>query len=76
MRTTLDIADDVLAAAKHLARLENSTAGAVISRLARQALTSRHGPAEQSACGFRTIPRGGHIVTNEQVIALREVEGI
>ena len=41
MRTTLDIEDDVLAAAKDLARRENVSAGQVISRLARLALTAR-----------------------------------
>ena len=40
MRTTLDIADDVLLAAKERARRENKTAGEVISELARQALTA------------------------------------
>ncbi len=38
MRTTIDIEDDVLAAAKELARLQNVSAGQVISRLVRQAL--------------------------------------
>jgi hypothetical protein len=38
MRTTLDIADDVLAAAKELARQQGKSAGEVISTLARRAL--------------------------------------
>ena len=79
MRTTLDVADDVLAAAKELARMENTTAGAVLSRLARQALTapvSPIAPSERSAAGFRTIPRGGNVVTNDHVNAIREAEGI
>ena len=37
MRTTLDIEDDVLLAAKELARRSGSSAGQVLSRLARQA---------------------------------------
>ena len=36
MRTTLDIADDVLQAAKERARREKKTAGEVISELARR----------------------------------------
>lgn len=49
MRTTLDIDDDVLQAAKELARAEGCTAGQIISRLVRQALTTpspegHHGP--------------------------------
>ncbi|MFO7629369.1 MAG: DUF6364 family protein [Prochlorococcaceae cyanobacterium] len=35
MRTTLDIEDDVLAAAKELARRQGTSAGAMISRLLR-----------------------------------------
>ena len=38
MRTTLDIDDDVLQAAKDLARRKKKTAGEIISELARQAL--------------------------------------
>lgn len=40
MRTTLDIADDVLAVAKDLARAEGKTLGKVISDLARSTLTA------------------------------------
>ena len=36
MRTTLDIADDVLFAAKVLARREKKSIGAIISEIARQ----------------------------------------
>jgi len=38
MRTTLDIEDDVLQAAKELAQREGGTAGRVISTLARRGL--------------------------------------
>ena len=44
MRTTLDIDDDVLQAAKEIARREKRTAGAVVSMLARSALTAPRGP--------------------------------
>jgi hypothetical protein len=74
MRTTLDIDDDVLRAAKELAHRERKTAGAVISELARRALTST--PASPRAAkavrGFRPFPRRGGIVTNEQIDRLRE----
>ena len=40
MRTTLDIANDVLRAVKERARREHTTAGAVVSELLRQALTA------------------------------------
>jgi hypothetical protein len=81
MRTTLDIDDDVLSAAKELARREQSTAGAVISKLLRAALTRR--PAEPLATaepaavyGFRPLPASGALVTNELVNRLREDEGV
>ena len=77
MRTTLDIADDVLAAAKERARRENKTAGEVISELARSALTTpqvvAHKAREpQSHYGIRPFPRRGGVVTNELIDRLRE----
>ena len=79
MRTTLDIADDVLQAAKERARRENRTAGEVISELARSALTA---PAPVSAkakaseprshYGIRPFPKRGGVVTNELIDKLRE----
>jgi hypothetical protein len=75
MRTTLDIDDDVLAAAKELAKSRRSTAGEVISELARKALTTpaaRHrsgGPAGAVLKnGWYVLPsRGGPPVTSELV---------
>jgi hypothetical protein len=81
MRTTLDIADDVLIAAKERARREGRTAGEVLSDLARRALTSssvigsndadaiREPPATY---GFRPFPSRGGIVTNELIDSLRD----
>jgi len=76
MRTTLDIADDVLQAAKERGRREQKTAGQVISELVRQALTA---PAElpgaqkaEPVYGFRPFPQRGGIVTNERVSQLRD----
>jgi hypothetical protein len=43
MRTTLDIADDVLQAAKERARRENKTAGQVISEYGLRPIASRGG---------------------------------
>lgn len=39
MRTTIDIEDDVLAAAEELARLQHVSAGQIVSKLLRSALT-------------------------------------
>jgi hypothetical protein len=76
MRTTLDIDDDVLQAAKDLARRNKKTAGAIISELARQALgATPPGPAAktpQALHGFRPFPKRGGIVTNELIDKLRE----
>ena len=76
MRTTLDIADDVLHAAKERARREKKTAGEVISELARSALTAapaavQHHPPKPRY-GFRPFPKRGGIVTNKLIDELRE----
>lgn len=77
MRTTLDIADDVLAAAKEMAAQEETSVGQVISRLARRALIGADvSTLRQSAAGFPTLPRRGTIVTNEHVNEIREIDGI
>jgi hypothetical protein len=74
MRTTLDIDDDVLRAAKELAKREKKTAGAVISELTRRALTAAPATARDTRAvhGFRPFPRRGGIVTNAQIDKLRE----
>ena len=79
MRTTLDIADDVLQAAKERARREKKTAGQVISELARSALvrlpearSEQRSRATRPKYGFRPFPERGGIVTNELVDRLRE----
>jgi hypothetical protein len=84
MRTTLDLSDDVLMAAKELAKRQNRTAGQVISELARIGL---RGPANAnphdnglaeppSFYGFVPIPSNGKIVTNEYINQLRDELGI
>ena len=76
MRTTLDIANDVLHAAKERARREKKTTGEVISELARSALTttpSAHVVREpRGRYGFRPFPKRGGIVTNDVINTLRE----
>ena len=81
MRTTLDIDDEVLNAAKEIARRRRTSAGAVISELARRALTQPalgpRGAAEpESFFGFRPLAPGGRVVSDETVERLREEEGI
>jgi len=76
MRTTLNIANDVLQAAKDRARREKKTTGEVISDLARSALTApprvAAAPAPKARYGFRPFPKRGGIVTNDLIDKLRE----
>jgi hypothetical protein len=76
MRTTLDIDDDVLQAAKELARRERKTAGRVLSELARRGMAkdtfSEKPAAKEVFLGFRPFTRRGTIVTNEMIDLLRE----
>ena len=80
MRTTLDIDDDILQAAKELARAEKKTAGQVLSELARKGLTQ---PVATSAPGgelpfemvngwYQFPNREGLVVTKELVDRLIE----
>ena len=77
MRTTLDIDDDLLAAAKEVAKRERRTAGEIVSALMREALRARAalpaaGTPRRELYGFRPIPAGGAVVTNDLVDKLRE----
>jgi hypothetical protein len=76
MRTTLDIDDDVLQAAKERARRDRKTTGEVISELARAALTaptaSRSAREPKALYGLRPFPKRGGIVTNELIDKLRQ----
>jgi len=78
VRTTLDIADDVLLAAKELARRERKSAGQVISELARRGLYGPGATADNEPensiefFGFRPLPKRGVIVTNELINRLRD----
>jgi hypothetical protein len=73
MRTTLDIDEDILESAKELAAKRGTTAGRVLSELARRALA----PKERSARirnGVPLLPRQGRVrlVTPEVVNRLRD----
>jgi hypothetical protein len=72
VRTTLDIDDDVLSAAKELARAHNTTAGKVISDLVRQQLRRTvEGPLTEKN-GFLVLPARGGVVTEELVTTLAD----
>jgi hypothetical protein len=73
MRTTLAIDDDILAAAKELADVQQTSVGAVISSLARKALI----PSQQSCSTRDGVPQfpiqpGSKPVTLEIVNKLRD----
>ena len=73
MRTTLNLDDDILLAVKELARIRGTTAGDVLSELARKAL--KPGPDAASERNGVAIlpptPRDG-IVTTEAVNRLQD----
>ena len=81
MRTTLDIADDVLLAAKETARREKLSVGAVITDLARRSLLqadaaptgrSKASRSRLARLGIQPLPKRGGIVTNETINQLRD----
>jgi hypothetical protein len=87
VRTTLDIADDVLYAAKEVARRDKKTLGQIVSELMRRGLSSptplaadaasgKDVDSRLQALGCRTLPPRGGIVTNELIDRLREQEGV
>lgn len=82
MRTTLDIDVDVLETAKEIARKEKTTAGAVISRLARrgfygeEGLVSESSEAYQSQNGVPILPATGSLVSEGTIRKIRDAEGI
>ncbi|MCC6233889.1 MAG: hypothetical protein IT580_14685 [Verrucomicrobiales bacterium] len=79
MRTTLDIEDDVLQAAKELAAREGSTAGRVISALARRGLQAPEAKGRVSRPvrgGVPLLPSRGEIVSLDHVRTLMEQEGV
>jgi hypothetical protein len=66
MRTTLDIDDDVVAAARDLAACEHRSLGSVISALARQGLTPARVEADDGLPVIR-VPAGTPPITPEMV---------
>jgi hypothetical protein len=77
VRTTLDIAEDVLLAVKERARRQGRSAGEVLSELARDALTRppAHEVAEpESFYGFEPLPHRGPAVSNGLIDRLLEEE--
>jgi len=81
MRTTLDIEDDILAATKEMARNQCVSVGRVISRMLRDAMTGQGGLtqtslAQKTVAGFQPFESQGVIISNAQIDALRDTEGV
>lgn len=92
MRTTLDLADDVLFAAKEVASRERVSMGEVLTRWARQALLTPAGVSsagaqragkgaaamrqQQARLGIQALPARGGVATNALVNRIRDDEGI
>lgn len=72
IRTTIAIDDDVLAAARAIARQRNQTVGRIVSELARQSLRPPAAGAERNGIPLLPVREKGAVVTLEIVNALRD----
>jgi hypothetical protein len=80
MRTTLDLDDDVLIAAKAHAARQKRSLGSVISELARESLQRPAAPAGSGRVAgggrFAVLPARKELVTLEHVRRLMDAEGV
>jgi hypothetical protein len=67
MRTTLEIDDDVLDAARSLARAENRSIGDVLSALAREGLAPRRSAAKRRGFPVFEVSEDAPPITREHV---------
>jgi hypothetical protein len=72
MRTTLDLDDDVLQAVKELAEFRGSTAGKVLSELARKALEPAGTPRVRNGVPLLPARPGAPRLTMKKVNELRD----
>ena len=72
VRTTLAIDDDVLLAAKAIARQQHSSVGSVVSELARRALRRPQAPTSRNGIPLLPLSSPGAVVTIDAVNALRD----
>lgn len=79
MRTTVNLDEDLLLAIQDRAKRERRTMSAVLSDLAREALTRNHAePASRpvGVGGFVPLPHRGPFVSNSLIDSIREEEGV
>lgn len=72
MRTTVDIEEDVLLAAKEIARQRRMTLGKVLSDLARKSLTRKSSVSQKNGLPLFPVQLDAEIVTLERVNQLRD----
>lgn len=72
MRTTLTIEDDVLLAAKQLARAERVSVGQALSKLARLGLNRRDEGSRRNGVQLLPVAKDAQVVTLELVNELRD----
>lgn len=72
MRTTLTMDDDILLAARAIARQRNQTIGQVVSELVRHALRPPAAAAKRNGVPLLPVRRPDAVVTLEIVNALRD----
>ena len=72
MRTTVDLEDDVLLAAKEIAKQRGYTLGRVLSELVRQALTRRTSVSTKHGLPLFPVQPDAGVVTPELVNRLRD----
>jgi hypothetical protein len=78
MRTTLDIDDAVLAAARQIARTRGESTGTVISELARKGLQNDRQSRRRHSTTFPVfdVPVGAEALTLQSVGAIIDHEGL
>jgi len=72
MRTTVDLEEDVLLAAKEIARHRGVSIGKVISELARQALARPGASTTRNGIPLFPLQPGAQVITPEFVNQLRD----
>jgi hypothetical protein len=72
VRTTVDLEDDVLIAAKEIARQRGLSTGKILSELARQALSRHDGATTRNGVPLFPVQQGAGIVTLELINRLRD----
>ncbi len=77
MRTTVNLDEDVLEAAKSLAHIKDVSLGAALSDLARRGMEAEPELRRDPETGLTTMrSAGGRTITSEDVYKLQEEEGI